>query len=260
MQAHTGTVYLIGAGPGDPDLLTRAALHLLQQADVVLFDDLVSAQVLAETRADALSIHVGKRCGEKKITQTQINALMIEHARAGRIVARLKSGDPLIFGRAGEEIRALTQAGIPFVIIPGITAAFAAAAAAAFPMTDRGGASRLILESGHHAEDRTPRTDDAHHATTLVRYMPGSDYSRTRDELLDAVWPPATRALLISRAAQPTQQMRQTTLASLPDLDPLPAPTILLVGKSIAAPTQCDTASESAKASKGRDTASKNKE
>ncbi len=234
MNARAGTVYLTGAGPGDPELLTRRALHLLQQADVVLHDDLVAEEIVAESRAGAKRVNVGKRCGTKKITQQEIHALMIEHARAGRIVVRLKSGDPLIFGRAGEEIRALTEAGVPFVVIPGVTAAFAAAAASGFSMTDRGGASRLVLESGHHAEERTRVTDDPHHATTLVRYMPGSDYRRTQEGLLAAGWLPETPVLLVSCAGQRRQRIHRTTIALLHATAPLPAPAILLIGRSIA--------------------------
>lgn len=241
MKAKPGTVYLVGAGPGDPELLTVAAFALLQQAEVVLHDDLVNAAILAVANPQAEIVNVGKRCGTKKITQQQINALMVDHARAGSIVARLKSGDPLVFGRAGEEIRALLAAGVPFRILPGISAAFAAAAAAGFSMTDRGGASRLILESGHHApsrsdiptQSRSETHDDAHRATTLVRYMPGADYPRTQQELLQAGWPPATPIVLVSCAGQPSQQICRTTLAALHEVASLPPPTILLIGQSI---------------------------
>ena len=124
-----GHVYLVGAGPGDPNLLTLRALHLLQKADVILPDDLVSDEILAMAHAGATIIPVGKRCGQPRITQAEIHVLMIEAAHAGKSVLRLKSGDPLIFGRAGEEIAALTEAGIGFEIVPGISAAFAVAAA-----------------------------------------------------------------------------------------------------------------------------------
>lgn len=236
MKAESGTVYLVGAGPGDPDLLTVAASQLLQQAEVVLHDDLVNPAILALVRAQAEVVNVGKRCGAKKITQQQINQLMVHHARAGSSVLRLKSGDPLVFGRAGEEIRALVAAQVPFRIIPGISAVFAAAAAAGFSLTDRGGASRLILESGHHAEDRPEdRIDgDPHHATMLARYMPGADYPHTQRQLLDAGWPPATPIVLVSCAGQPGQQICRTTLAALAESVPLPPPTILLIGQSAA--------------------------
>ena len=125
--ARVGTVYLVGAGPGDPELLTLRALRLLETADLILPDDLVSAEILSLAHAEAEIIPVGKRCGQPRITQEEIHWLMIDAAQAGRSVLRLKSGDPLIFGRVGEEIAALRDAEIPFEIVPGITTAFAAA-------------------------------------------------------------------------------------------------------------------------------------
>src|ERR1700684_4065145 len=145
MPAQPGVVYLVGAGPGDPELLTLRALRLLQTADVILPDDLVSDEVLALASPSALVVPVGKRCGQPRITQAGIHALMLEHAGQGRSVLRLKSGDPLIFGRASEEIAALREAAIPFEIVPGITAAFAVAATLQTPLTDRTAASKLIL-------------------------------------------------------------------------------------------------------------------
>ena len=144
-EAQPATVYLVGAGPGDPSLLTLRALRLLQTADVILPDDLVSDEILALASPSAEIIPVGKRCGQPRITQAGIHELMLYHAGLGRSVVRLKSGDPLVFGRAGEEIEALRTANIPFEIVPGITAAFAVAASLKTPLTDR------------TAEDATPR-------------------------------------------------------------------------------------------------------
>src|SRR6202012_394865 len=132
-KAEKGVVYLVGAGPGDPELLTLKALRLLETADVVFHDDLVPDAVLALAGRNALITSVGKRCGRPRITQAGIHALLIESARAGQAVVRLKSGDPLIFGRAGEEIAALRAAGIAFEVVPGVTAAFAAGASLALP-------------------------------------------------------------------------------------------------------------------------------
>ena len=146
-----GTVYLVGAGPGDPDLLTVKALRLIQSAQVILHDDLVPQAILALASSNAEIVNVGKRCGTKTITQDDINALMIQHARAGKAVVRLKSGDPLIFGRAAEEMTALVAAVVPFEVVPGITAAFAAAAAIGCSLTDRNSASNVIFSTGHHA-------------------------------------------------------------------------------------------------------------
>src|SRR5262249_31637385 len=156
-KAEPGKVYLVGAGPGDPELLTRKAAALLGTADVVLHDDLVPQQILALAGAQTLVASVGKRCGKKHVTQAAIHSLMITCARKGMSVVRLKSGDPTIFGRAGEEIDALKSAGIPFEIVPGISAAFAAAAAARISLTDRRTASRVTFATGHLAEsERDP--------------------------------------------------------------------------------------------------------
>ena len=132
-------VYLVGAGPGDPELLTVKALRLIESADVILHDDLVPQAILDLAATGAEVVNVGKRCGAKAITQEEINELMIAHARAGRSVVRLKSGDPLLFGRAAEEIAALAEAGVPFEVVPGVSAAFAAAAAIGRSLTDRTG-------------------------------------------------------------------------------------------------------------------------
>ena len=186
-SAQSGVVYLVGAGPGDAELLTLRALRLIETADVILPDDLVSDEVLALASPTALVVPVGKRCGQPRITQAGIHALMLEHAHAGRSVVRLKSGEPLIFGRAGEEIAALTEAGIPFEIVPGITAAFAVAAALKTPLTDRGSASKLIFATAHHAADRlqlTPKWEGAFPKdATLVVYMPGRNFRALADEL-----------------------------------------------------------------------------
>jgi uroporphyrin-III C-methyltransferase / precorrin-2 dehydrogenase / sirohydrochlorin ferrochelatase len=172
---HRGAVALVGAGPGDPDLLTVKALHLIQTAEVILHDDLVPQAILQLASPVAEVLNVGKRCGTKTITQDEINALMIQNARANRSVVRLKSGDPLIFGRAAEEIDALTLAGVPFQVVPGITAAFAAAAAIGCSLTDRNNASNVIFSTGHHAQSHNqsplPEIED----TTRVVYMPGRD-------------------------------------------------------------------------------------
>ncbi len=155
-----GTVYLVGAGPGDPELLTLKAARLLATADVVLHDDLVPEALLAVVNPHALVTSVGKRCGRPRITQSGIHALLIDSARRIFRVVRLKSGDPLIFGRAGEELQALREANIPFEIVPGITAAAAAAAALGVSLTDRRHASKLIFASGHHAADKDQSAPD----------------------------------------------------------------------------------------------------
>jgi len=234
--AQKGTVYLVGAGPGDPELLTVRALRLLESADVVLHDDLVAAEVLALVHRHALVTSVGKRCGRPRITQAGIHGLMIESARAGQSVVRLKSGDPLVFGRAGEEIAALRAAGVAFEVVPGVTAAFAAGAALGLPLTDRKSASKLIFATGHHAagKDETsiwsgPLPEDA----TLVVYMPGRDTARIARELAAAGVAEDVACCAISHAATPRQSHAASTLRDLPGMVCGAAPLLLLVGRAM---------------------------
>lgn len=236
-SAQPGVVYLAGAGPGDPELLTLRALHLLQTADVILPDDLVSDEVLELASPSALVVPVGKRCGQPRITQAGIHALMLEHAGAGRSVLRLKSGDPLVFGRASEEIAALIEAGIPFEIVPGITAAFAVAAELKTPLTDRSSASKLIFATAHHAADKlelTPKWEGAFPPdATLVVYMPGRHFRVLADELIASGIRPETPCVAVSKASTPEEQVHRTSLAALEDGAVGPAPVILLIGQAI---------------------------
>ena len=236
-SAQSGVVYLVGAGPGDAELLTLRALRLIETADVILPDDLVSDEVLALASPSALVIPVGKRCGQPRITQAGIHALMLEYARAGRSVVRLKSGEPLIFGRAGEEIAALTEAAIPFEIVPGITAAFAVAAVLKTPLTDRGSASKLIFATAHHAADKlelTPKWEGAFpNDATLVVYMPGRRFRRLADDLIASGIDPDTPCVAASKATTPEEQVRRATLATLEDHVVGPAPVVLLIGRAI---------------------------
>lgn len=234
--AVPGKVYLCGAGPGAPDLLTLRAHRLLQTAQVILPDDLVSPEILALAHPSAEIVPVGKRCGEPRITQAGIHLLMLEHARRPRSVLRLKSGDPLIFGRISEEIDALTAAGISFEVVPGITTAFAVAASLRSPLTERASSSRLILATAHHSEDRPLALNAYDPASTLVLYMPGRDFARLAQELHRAGFPPATPVAAVSRASTPHEQVTSTTVAGLPASQPGPAPLILLIGQAIRLP------------------------
>lgn len=232
-QIDSGKVYLVGAGPGDPELLTIKAARVIRYADVVLHDDLVPQAVLENASPRAVIVNVGKRCGLKSITQDEINALMIEHARAGRGVVRLKSGDPLIFGRAAEEMAALNHAGVVFEIVPGITAAFAAAAAIQCSLTDRNSASNVIFSTGHHAQSHNqsplPEIEDA----TRVVYMPGRDLALLAAQWLDEGLPPGFPCVVVSRAAQPGQEVRCTTLGALGEAEPALTPSLLIAGWAV---------------------------
>lgn len=241
-EAQSGHVYLVGAGPGDPGLLTLRALALLQTSDVILPDDLVSDEILALASPTANIIPVGKRCGQPRVTQAGIHALMLEHAspkdgEPGSSVLRLKSGDPLIFGRAGEEIAFLREARIPFEIVPGISAAFAVAATLQTPLTDRTSASKLILATAHHAAGKlelTPKWTGAFpEDSTLVIYMPGRNFRALADELIDSGIAPATPCVAVSKATTADERVHATTLANLEDAAVGPAPVVLLIGHAI---------------------------
>jgi uroporphyrin-III C-methyltransferase/precorrin-2 dehydrogenase/sirohydrochlorin ferrochelatase len=232
-RAVAGHVSLVGAGPGDPELLTLKAVRLIESADVILHDDLVPEAILGLAAPAAEIVNVGKRCGAKTITQEEINALMIEHARAGRRVVRLKSGDPLLFGRAAEEMDALNEAGIPYEIVPGISAAFAAAAALGRSLTDRDWASHVIFSTGHHAQSHNREALPAFEAGTRVIYMPGRDLNLLAAEWLAEGLPADLPCAVVSRAAQPDQQVVHTTLGELASIAPAAAPSILIAGWAV---------------------------
>jgi uroporphyrin-III C-methyltransferase/precorrin-2 dehydrogenase/sirohydrochlorin ferrochelatase len=227
-----GKVWLVGAGPGDPDLLTVKAMRVLQSAHVVLHDDLVPQAILG-LASNAEMVNVGKRCGMKSITQEEINALMVEHARAHRRVVRLKSGDPMIFGRAAEEMRALNAAAIEFEIVPGITAAFAAAAAIPCSLTDRHSASNVTFSTGHHAQSHNDAPVPALEDATRVVYMPGRDLRLLAAQWLDEGLPADFPCAVVSHAAQPDQQVFRTTLGELGDAPHAEAPSLLLAGWAV---------------------------
>jgi uroporphyrin-III C-methyltransferase len=224
-------VYLLGAGPGDPELLTRKAWRVLQSAGVVLHDDLVSQEILRTLPPTAQIVNVGKRCGAKGISQTEINQLMVQQAREGKIVARLKSGDPLLFGRAGEEMEALRLAGIAFAVIPGVTAALGAAASAQISLTDRRHASRVVFVTAHR-EGGTGLRNERHVAadTTYVIYMPGNRYAELGAELQAAGIGAEIPCVVISRATTKDETIFRTTVGQLPECPPAASPSLLVVG------------------------------
>jgi uroporphyrin-III C-methyltransferase len=240
-----GKVYLVGAGPGDPDLLTVKANAQIRTAEVILHDDLVPAPILALASPHTMVVNVGKRCGTKNITQAEINRLMIASARRGLNVVRLKSGDPGIFGRLAEERDALESAGVPYEIVPGVTAALSAAASLGVSLTDRRTSSRIVVVSAHRAHepahetahnDHEPSTDWRSLAasnSTLVIYMPGRNFAALQQELLDAGLNAETPAAIVSAASTPEQREHCTTLGQLDNAPPMPAPAILLIGRTL---------------------------
>jgi len=228
----TGKVYLVGAGPGDPELLTLKAARILASAGVVLYDALVSKEVLAMISRDAQLIDVGKRAGTKLLTQEEINCLLISYAKNNNVVVRLKGGDPLLFGRAGEEIDALRGARVDFEIVPGITAAIGAAAGAKISLTDRRVASQVLFTTFSRGETGnwlnwaavTPET-------TIAIYMPGTHYGEVADRLVENGLSPETPCVVVSQATRAQQEVRWTNIAALGSEAQLPAPSILLVGR-----------------------------
>lgn len=242
-DAVKGTVYLVGAGPGAPDLLTLRAARLLATADVVLHDDLVPDDVVAMCSRHALVTSVGKRCGRPRITQAGIHDLMVDSARRGLSVVRLKSGDPLVFGRAAEELAALREARIPLEVVPGVSAVFAAGAALQLPLTDRKNASKLILITGQHAKDKTvpiwqgALPDDA----TLAVYMPGRDMVALAAELMQAGVATDMPCVAVSRAATAHQQATAARLAAFGAVVVGAAPVLVLVGRAMESMLVQDT-------------------
>lgn len=227
-----GKVCLIGAGPGDPELLTLKAARLLACADVVLHDSLVSREVLARISPRAELVDVGKRCGRKLLTQDEINALLVSYAASHEVVVRLKGGDPSIFGRAGEELEALRKARVEFEVVPGVTAALGAAAAAGVSLTDRRVASQVLFSTfsrglSANALDWGCLTA----ATTLVLYMPGPDYGEVARRLAEAALPCDLPCVIVSGASGSQQQIRWSSVGALSTEEKLPAPALMIVGR-----------------------------
>ena len=227
-----GKVYLIGAGPGDPELLTLKAARLLAVANVVLHDALVSDAVLAMISSAAELINVGKRAGQKLLTQDEINALLVSYGRTGPGVVRLKGGDPSIFGRAGEEIDALRKCGIDYEIVPGISAALGATAAAGISLTDRRVASQILITTFSRGTDGSAMDwGCVTSTTTLVLYMPGADYAEVSERLLGGGLPADLPCVIVSHATGSQQQVRWSSVVGLASEERLPAPALLIVGR-----------------------------
>lgn len=235
--AAPGRVLLVGAGPGDAGLLTLRGLRALNQADVILYDRLVSEEVLALSRRDAERIEVGKQVGgDHDATQDRIHALMVEHARAGRCVVRLKGGDPFVFGRGGEELEVLKAHGLDFEVIPGITAAVACAAYAGVPLTHREHAQsvRFLTALGREGHDPIDWPALAQEHQTLAFYMGVGHLARLRDRLVEHGRDPATPFVLVENGTRTGQRVVAGTLADLPETAAafeVKAPALLILGE-----------------------------
>ncbi len=234
-------MHLVGAGPGDPDLLTLKALRVLQQAEVVVYDKLVSDAILAVIPAGASRIFAGKVARDHHMPQAEINALLISLARSGRRVVRLKGGDPFLFGRGGEEAAALARSGLPFVIVPGVTSASGCSAYAGIPLTHRGLAHSVRFVTGHtQAEDGSLDlnwTSLADPDTTLIIYMGRTNVARIAEQLIDHGLAAETPAAAIIDGTRPEQRTLRTTLALLPERLAVlsrAAPTLLVIGRVVA--------------------------
>jgi uroporphyrin-III C-methyltransferase/precorrin-2 dehydrogenase/sirohydrochlorin ferrochelatase len=241
--ASRGEVYLVGAGPGSADLLTLRALRLMQQADVVLHDHLVSAEVLELVHADAERIYVGKEDGNHALPQEEINALLVELAHQGQRVLRLKGGDPFMFGRGGEEIEALAAHAIPFEVVPGITSAAGASSYAGIPLTHRDYAQSCTFVTGHRRSGSGERHDEpdwmalARPNQTVVVYMGVGTLATTARRMIEHGRAAETPAAVIERATAADQRVVTGTLATLPDLAKARAvkpPALLIIGEVVA--------------------------
>lgn len=235
-----GRVFLVGAGPGDPELLTLKALRCLEGAEVVVYDRLVSDEILALAPAGAARIYVGKQPGHHPVPQGEINALLVRLAESGRRVVRLKGGDPFIFGRGSEEAAALSARGLACEVVPGVTSAQGCAAQAGVPLTHRGLASGVRYLTGHCREDQDLDLDWeglADPETTLVVYMGRAHIGQIAEELMARGLPADTPALAVNNGTTPRERRLPTTLAALPaavraaDFD---GPVLFIIGRVAA--------------------------
>ena len=234
-----GRASLVGAGPGAADLLTVRAVRAIESADVLLYDALVSQEVLDLAPPHARRVHVGKRCGRHAMSQAAINALIARFAREGLHVVRIKGGDPFVFGRGGEELESLRAAGVEVQVVPGITAALAAGASLGVPLTHRGVSRSLHLITAHGADDRLPEHDWtalARAGGTLAVYMGARTLPSLAERLISAGMPAATPAVAVENASLPDERRVPGTLATLPGAVAeagLTGPTLVLVGEVV---------------------------
>ncbi|MFI7903047.1 siroheme synthase CysG [Acinetobacter baumannii] len=237
-KAPKGEVYWVGAGPGDPELITLKALRLMQQADVVIYDRLVSAPILELCRRDATEIYVGKARSNHSVPQEGINALLVDYAKKGKRVCRLKGGDPFIFGRGGEEIQELFQAGVPFQVVPGITAASGCSAYAGIPLTHRDYAQSVRFLTGHLKEGspELPWNELVYENQTLVLYMGLVGLERICEQLIAHGQRPDMPVALISKGTTPEQKVVVGSLADIASKvteHQIHAPTLTIIGEVV---------------------------
>lgn len=237
-ELKAGSVAFIGAGPGAADLITVRGLGLLKQADVVIHDALPGEELLSEVSSRAVLVAVGKRCGSHSTTQAEIHLLLVEHAKAGRKVVRLKGGDPGVFGRLGEETEHLDAYGIPWQIVPGVTAAVASGATAGFPLTHRSITTAVTFLTAHCADGRTQDLRPfVASGATLCLYMGAKTLPTTALSLVESGMCPSTPVALVSKASQPGETVKFVELRSLADgtidVSVLPTPLLAVVGEVV---------------------------
>ena len=235
-----GRVTLVGAGPGNPDLLTLRAVRMIESADAILYDALIDPAILDLCRPDARRIDVGKRCGRHQMNQAAISALIVRLAQEGAHVVRLKGGDPFVFGRGGEELDSLRLAGVPVEVVPGVTAACAAAASLQVPLTHRDVARSIHFITGHGADGNVPAHDWralAESGGTIVAYMAVRTFQAVASRLIEAGLPATTPVVAVENASRPNERHRRGQLGDLgrqlaeerPE-----GPTLVMIGEVVA--------------------------
>lgn len=241
---EVGIVSLVGAGPGDPELITVRGRDRLAEADIVIYDDLAGKALLSYCREDCELVHVGKRCGQHSVAQDEIIELLLKHARVGRRVVRLKGGDPFIFGRGGEELAAMLRLGIPCEVVPGVTAAAAAGAAAGVPLTHRELSSAVVFLTGHENPAKPESAIDwaayARLRATLCLYMGTRRLAGIAEQLIAGGMLADTPAAVVSRASWPDQRVEFLTLAEMLGANhrDVAAPALVIIGEVARVPAQ----------------------